>query len=108
MTNLTVSPACSSLSYLFNSYISKADVWSLGCILLELVLGHDDFCRLWMTAYDREHLKVRDLASLIAVVTPLVLHFGINAGSSCVRYSPLVLSPFDLRIPRRAPVLVSR
>jgi serine/threonine protein kinase len=26
----------------------KADAWSLGCILLELVLGHEDFCRLWV------------------------------------------------------------
>ncbi|CAM9242465.1 unnamed protein product, partial [Phaeothamnion confervicola] len=41
------------------SYDGKlADVWSLGCILLELVLGHEDFCRLWMGAYEYDKLKV--------------------------------------------------
>ena len=35
----------------------KADVWSCGCILLELVLGHEQFCEAWMTAYDYEVLQ---------------------------------------------------
>jgi hypothetical protein len=35
-------------------YGDKADIWSIGCILLELVLGHEKFCDLWMTAYDYE------------------------------------------------------
>ncbi|KAG5186869.1 kinase-like domain-containing protein [Tribonema minus] len=30
----------------------KADAWSLGCILLELVLGHEDFCRLWVSDFN--------------------------------------------------------
>ena len=28
------------------------DVWSIGCIMLELSLGHDIFCKSWMSAYD--------------------------------------------------------
>lgn len=39
----------------------KADVWSVGCILLELVLGHERFCELWMTAYDYEVLHDKGL-----------------------------------------------
>lgn len=35
----------------------KADIWSCGCILLELVLGHEQFCEAWMTAYDYEVLQ---------------------------------------------------
>lgn len=30
----------------------KVDIWSLGCIALELLVGHDEFCRWWMIAYD--------------------------------------------------------
>jgi serine/threonine protein kinase len=33
-----------------------ADVWSVGCIMLELMLGHDNFCHLWMTSYDYDVL----------------------------------------------------
>jgi len=35
----------------------KADMWSIGCILLEMVLGHEKFCDAWMAAYDYETLK---------------------------------------------------
>lgn len=38
-------------------YGDKADIWSCGCILLELVLGHEQFCEVWMTAYDYEVLQ---------------------------------------------------
>eukprot|EP00586_Coscinodiscus_wailesii_P019567 CAMPEP_0172507774 /NCGR_PEP_ID=MMETSP1066-20121228/206421_1 /TAXON_ID=671091 /ORGANISM="Coscinodiscus wailesii, Strain CCMP2513" /LENGTH=622 /DNA_ID=CAMNT_0013285453 /DNA_START=656 /DNA_END=2524 /DNA_ORIENTATION=+ len=30
----------------------KTDVWSIGCIMLELTRGHDEFCKTWMTSYD--------------------------------------------------------
>jgi serine/threonine protein kinase len=36
----------------------SADIWSTGCILLELIFGHEKFCDLWMTAYDYEILQV--------------------------------------------------
>ena len=35
----------------------KVDVWSCGCILLELVLGHHRFCEIWMVAYDYEVMQ---------------------------------------------------
>ncbi|GMH88000.1 hypothetical protein TrST_g12279 [Triparma strigata] len=35
----------------------QADVWSIGCILLELLVGHDTFGECWMTAYDSEYMK---------------------------------------------------
>ena len=38
-------------------YGDKADIWSCGCILLELTLGHERFCDTWMCAYDYEVLQ---------------------------------------------------
>eukprot|EP00605_Chrysophyceae_sp_TOSAG23-4_P000586 GSChrysophyteH1.ASY1.ANO1.663.1 assembled CDS len=35
----------------------KVDIWSCGCILLELVLGHERFCEIWMVAYDYEVMQ---------------------------------------------------
>ncbi|DAZ98529.1 TPA: LOW QUALITY PROTEIN: hypothetical protein N0F65_007028 [Lagenidium giganteum] len=37
----------------------KADVWSLGCILLEMVLGNATFASLWMNMYEFNTLKDR-------------------------------------------------
>ena len=31
-------------------YGDKADIWSIGCIILELLLGHDMFCDNWMVS----------------------------------------------------------
>ena len=33
-------------------YGDKADMWSLGCVMLELILGHEVFCDTWMVAYN--------------------------------------------------------
>ena len=38
----------------------KADVWSIGCILLELILGHEKFCDVWMCAYDYDLLQDKE------------------------------------------------
>lgn len=35
----------------------KADLWSIGCILLELALGHRRFCLYWMRAYSYDVLQ---------------------------------------------------
>lgn len=38
---------------LYGNYIGeKADLWSIGCIMLELLLGNELFCDLWMVSYD--------------------------------------------------------
>jgi serine/threonine protein kinase len=34
-----------------------ADIWSIGCIMLELIRGHDEFCTCWMSAYDYDILQ---------------------------------------------------
>jgi len=31
---------------------NAVDMWSLGCIMLELTRGHNAFCKLWMSSYD--------------------------------------------------------
>lgn len=35
----------------------KADLWSVGCIMLELVMGHEQFCDMWMTSYNFDVLQ---------------------------------------------------
>lgn len=61
-------------------YGDKADIWSIGCILLELVLGHEKFCQLWMGAYDYEVLqdKVNFTTQIQHTVSalPTVLQFS--------------------------------
>jgi Serine/threonine protein kinase len=39
----------------YNGYSS--DAWSVGCIMLELMMGHENFYHLWMKSYDYEVLK---------------------------------------------------
>ena len=39
----------------------KLDVWSAGCILLEMYLGHSVFQQRWMTAYKMQHFKEKSL-----------------------------------------------
>jgi tRNA A-37 threonylcarbamoyl transferase component Bud32 len=39
----------------YNGFL--ADVWSVGCIMLELTMGHENFCHQWMASYDYEMLK---------------------------------------------------
>lgn len=48
----------------------KADVWSVGCILLELILGHERFCDIWMIAYDYEVLQ--DKATFTSTINETV------------------------------------
>jgi serine/threonine protein kinase len=38
----------------------KADLWSIGCILLELALGHRRFCLYWMRAYSFDVIQDHD------------------------------------------------
>lgn len=35
----------------------SSDAWSVGCIMLELMMGHENFYHLWMKSYDYEVLK---------------------------------------------------
>lgn len=50
--------SASSMGNAINGYNGfAADVWSLGCIMLELTRGHDDFCKLWMVSYDYDIIQ---------------------------------------------------
>jgi hypothetical protein len=40
-------------------YGDKADVWSIGGIILELMMGNERFCNAWMGAYEYEVLQSR-------------------------------------------------
>ena len=35
----------------------KADIWSIGCILLEMILGRENFCDVWMSVFDKKSLS---------------------------------------------------
>jgi len=63
-------------------YGDKVDVWSMGCILLELLLGHEKFCDAWMTSYDYEVLlnKAKFTQAIHETLTdlPNVLNFSTN------------------------------
>ena len=39
----------------------KADLWSAGCVFLEMIIGHETFSDTWMFAYDIDIVKVRGL-----------------------------------------------
>jgi len=36
---------------------AKADIWSFAAVLLEMVLGHDTFYKLWLKSYSQEHVQ---------------------------------------------------
>jgi serine/threonine protein kinase len=57
----------------------KADVWSIGCIMLELIMGHEQFCDIWMSAYDyntlQDKAKFNDEISVAVKALPDALQF---------------------------------
>ena len=57
----------------------KADVWSTGCILLELILGHERFCDVWMSAYDfdvlQDKVRFEDMIRSSVAALPDALEF---------------------------------
>ncbi len=57
----------------------KSDCWSIGCIMLELILGHEQFCDVWMSAYDydcmQDKVRFHDEMSVATLSLPDVLHF---------------------------------
>ena len=58
----------------------KADLWSVGCIMLELVMGHEQFCDLWMTSYDFDVLqdKSKSTEEIAQAVSALPEHLAAN------------------------------
>ena len=66
-----------------------ADMWSIGCILLEMVLGHEKFCDAWMAAYDFETIQKPNLFAekMRATVDdlPAVLTFSAQLNEFVVR-----------------------
>ena len=85
--NKTLSDFCGSPGFfapemiLTGSYFgNRIDIWSVGCILLELVLGHERFCDVWMGSYDYDLMqdKFKFAAQMSATVKslPSVLNFS--------------------------------
>lgn len=74
-------------------YGDKADVWSVGCILLELVLGHERFCDIWMVGYDYDVLQNKEqfTATLHETVEQLpdMLNFSDDLNDFIMRFLEL-------------------
>jgi len=87
LTDFCGSPGFFAPEMLTHSFYhgEKADVWSLGCILLEMVLGHEKFCDFWMVAYDYEVLQdplgFKGIISDTVESLPDVLKFSDNLNS---------------------------
>lgn len=71
-------------------YGDKADVWAVGCILLEMVLGHERFCDIWMTSYDYDILQNKTQFAKVmeeAVETlPDVLNFSSDLNDFLMQF----------------------
>ena len=65
-------------------YGDQADIWSIGCVILELVLGHEMFCDHWMSAYDYEVLQDK-LSFINAIKTSLKNLFPTGTGRGRTR-----------------------
>jgi serine/threonine protein kinase len=73
-----------------NYFGDKVDVWSIGCILLELVLGHERFCDIWMVAYDYDILQNKELFTQTITETveqlPDLLNFSSDLNDFILRF----------------------
>lgn len=73
----------------------RVDVWSIGCIILELVLGHEKFCEVWMSAYDYEVMqdkeKFEEEISVNVKQLKDVLHFSADLNNFII--SVLKINP---------------
>ena len=55
----------------------KADIWSIGSVILEMILGHDRFYKYWLSSYDPDVLQNREsfLKKMVIAITNLdILH----------------------------------
>lgn len=76
-----------------NYFGDKVDVWSVGCILLELVLGHERFCDIWMVAYDYDVLQNKEQFTSTIQETveqlPDMLNFSSDMNDFILRFLEL-------------------
>lgn len=70
----------------------KADIWSIGCILLELAIGHKAFFEKWTKAYDAIDSEA-DFARDIAVAARQVLELVADPVTKSLLSQLLVVDP---------------
>ena len=46
----------------------KADIWSIGCILLEMILGREKFCDIWMSVFDKKSLSSHNKENFCSLI----------------------------------------
>ena len=71
----------------------KVDIWSAGCIMLELLLGHEKFCDVWMVAYDYDLCQNKEQFEMAIKETveqlPEVLNFSAELNDFILRFLQL-------------------
>jgi len=50
----------------------KVDTWSIGCILLEMVIGSQNFCTTWMPAYESAYADQNNFRTSIAEALEMI------------------------------------
>ena len=64
----------------------KSDIWSVGCIMLELIMGHEQFCEVWMSSYDYDTLQDTVKFNDEIEVAVEVLPDALQCSKSCIDF----------------------
>jgi len=64
----------------------KSDIWSTGCIMLELIMGHEQFCEIWMSSYDYDTLQDKVKFNDEIEVAVKMLPDALQCSESCIEF----------------------
>lgn len=95
--DVILSDFCGSLGFFAHEmltegryYGDKVDIWSIGCILLEMMLGHNKFVNCWMIAYELVHdihkFKHAIYDSIINLEKNRVLDFSVELNDFILQF----------------------
>ena len=101
--NKTLSDLCGSPGFFAPEMITdsdlycgiRADIWSIGCVMLELTLGHEQCCQNWMNVYDNEVLQnVQHFREILSVTIKDINSFNYrNEDAGNFLKNMLIINP---------------